>query len=459
MTSLSKLSLPDSLKKYISGGFTFMGSDRIAAVNHEDNRKSALVAFPSGQVISEFPLSPRNLLAPTRGNNLIVRPVKDYALGVMNLTTGTIFKVNQRPALDIYDDVFVAELRSGEVGLYRMEKNVLLGAAQLSNLSLGRLYAAELSHDMRFLALSGRSRGGVWDLNKGEATHYLRGFHGAHLSNDGFLFADFPKFEEAERNVARINLATGEIVPGQKIESQTARQIGPYLAVLKSARQEGKSEVLEEGKVPEFGSNVVLEMLDVPTMRLLWSKAYPKEAPRAWTAPSFNTTVLVWNIKDEASKTAIKSDQRLSQQLSAMKEKEGDYYLQVHDARTGNELGKLLIETGKGSFRLSNVFAARDWVIVTDTQNRVLVYSLKTGTLIGRAFGTFATISEAGLLGVENERGKLALYDLATMNKLDDYTFSSPIAMLRFSPDGQRLFVLTTNQVAYLLDVSADGKA
>ena len=57
-----------------------------------------------------------------------------------------------------------------------------------------------------------------------------------------------------------------------------------------------------------------------------------------------------------------------------MKEKEGDYLVQVLDARNGNELGKLLIETGKGSFRLSSVMAAGDWVVVADTRNRVLVY-------------------------------------------------------------------------------------
>jgi hypothetical protein len=51
-----------------------------------------------------------------------------------------------------------------------------------------------------------------------------------------------------------------------------------------------------------------------------------------------------------------------------LKEKEGDYYLQILDIDTVTHWAKLLIETGKGSFRLSNVFAAGDWVIITDTQ-------------------------------------------------------------------------------------------
>jgi hypothetical protein len=115
---------------------------------------------------------------------------------------------------------------------------------------------------------------------------------------------------------------------------------------------------------------------------------------------------LLWDVTDEAAKTEIKTDARLSRKLAAMKEKEGDYFLQILDVHNGNPLGKLLIETGKGSFRLSNVFAAGEWVIIADTQNRVLVYSLKTGELKGRVFGSFATVSPvAGCCALKTRAG------------------------------------------------------
>lgn len=455
LPSLSKISLNDALKKFIAGGFTFMGNDRLVGVNRENYKKSALITFPAGQVISEFALWRTNLSAPTRGNYLIVRPIKDYAMGVINMSTSTIFKVNERPALDIYEDVFVAEMRNGQVGLYRMEKNELIGTALLPNLTLGRLYVAELSPDMKWLALSGRSRGGVWNLSKGEAALYLRGFRGGYLSDDGFFFADFPKFDTAERNVAKFNLASGEVVPGATIESNNTRQIGPYLVVAKSARADVK-----EGAFVAYGKNVILELRDARTMASLWSKTFPKEAPRTWVFSQRGTMALVWNVTDEAAKAEIKSDARLSQQLTAMKEKEGDYFLKILDANNGNELGKLLIETGKGSFRLANVFVAGDWVVIADTQNRVLVYSLKSGELKGRVFGGAATISPTtNLLCVENESGKLAVYDLNTMEKRDQFVFSSPVSLAHFSPDGQRLFVLTSSQTAYMLDTSRPANA
>jgi len=97
--------------------------------------------------------------------------------------------------------------------------------------------------------------------------------------------------------------------------------------------------------------------------------------------------------------------------------------------------------------------------IVKDTQNRVLVYSLKTGEQKGRVFGAYAAVSQsAKLLCVENETGKLAVYDFETIEKRDEFTFSRPISMLRFSQDGRRLFVLTVAQTVYILDVSSIAK-
>ncbi|HEX7999073.1 MAG TPA: M48 family metalloprotease [Pyrinomonadaceae bacterium] len=453
-TTFSKISLPDLLKKLIAGGFTFIGNDRLVGVNGSDYKKSALVEFPGGKVISEFAVT-GELDAPTRGNYLLIRPVRNYPLGVMDLKNQVIFKSNKRPALDIYDDVLVAEMRNGEIGLYKVEKSELLATALLSNFSLGRVHVAEMSPDMKWLALSGRSRGGVWNLGKNESVLYLRGFRGGYLSEDGFFYGDFPKYETAERNVAKFNLTNGEVVPGQKIESDSTIQAGPFLVVTRTPKEKAK-----EGAAPEYGKDAILEILDVRNMSSLWSKAYPKETPRVWVAPQPETVALVWNVTDSAATTAIKEDARLSQRLAAMKEKEGDYFVQVLDARSGKELGKLLIETGKGSFRLSNVFAAGDWVVVTDTQNRVLVYSLKTGELKGRVFGGYATVApSANLLCVENESGKLALYDLNTMEKRDEFIFSSPVSLVRFSRDGRQLFVLTSTQMAYLLDTAVLANA
>ena len=460
--TLTKLSISDSLRRFIAGGFTFLGSDRLAVINYENVKKSAIIEFPTGKVLTELELWRKGMTGATRGDYLLIRPIKDYALGVMDLSTKTIGKVNKRAALDIYAPFFVAEMRNGEVGLYRLEKNELVSTTLLSNTTIGRLRVAEVSPELKWLALSGRSRGGVWNLNKGEAALSLRDFRGGYVGDDGHFFADFPKVEDVERNIAKFNLNTGEAVSGPKIESNTSYQYGQYLFTIKPVTDKPGKDAESVGKPAirrnpmDYRRNVMVELFDARTMKVLWSQTFPKEAPRVWIAPNNQTMAMVWDISSETAKAEISADPQLKQQLAKMREKEGDYFLKILDSENGKEISKLLIETGKASFRVSNIFATGDSVIVRDNQNRVLVYSLKTGEQKGRVFGSYATVSTASkLLCVENEVGKIAIYDLETMEKRDDFSFSSPISMMRFSQDGKRLFVLTTAQTVYILDVSS----
>ena len=462
-TTMTKVSIPDSIKRFIAGGFTFMGNDRIAAINRENFKKSGILKFPSGEVLTEMELWRPNMTAATRGDYLLIRPIKDYALGVMDLKTKTISKVNERAALDIYEPFFVAEMRNGQVGLYRLDKNEAVATAVVPSNSLGRLRVAEVSPDLKWLALSGRSRGGVWNLSKGEAALTLRNFQGGYVSDDGYFYGDFPKTEDVDRNIARFNLNNGDAVSGPKIEGNTSSQFGQYLFTIKPVKgnenppKDAKEETNFDPK--QYRRNVIVEVFDSRTMKSLWSQTFPREAPRVWLTPVNQTMALVSDVSSEAAKAEISSDPRLTQRLVQMKEKQGDYFLKVIDAQNGKEIGKLLIETGKGSFRASSIFAVGDSVLMTDNQNRVLVYSLKTGEIKGRVFGGYAAVSEPmKLLCVENERGKLAVYDLESMEKRDELSFPTRISMLRFSQDGRRLFVLSREQTVYLLDVSALAK-
>ncbi|MEO7505627.1 MAG: hypothetical protein ABIZ95_00195, partial [Pyrinomonadaceae bacterium] len=55
---------------------------------------------------------------------------------------------------------------------------------------------------------------------------------------------------------------------------------------------------------------------------------------------------------------------------------------------------------------------------------------------------------------VQNAKGTLDLYELKTFQKREQYAFAANIALVQFNPDGKRLFVLTADQTAYVLDTS-----
>ncbi|HEY8459070.1 MAG TPA: M48 family metalloprotease, partial [Blastocatellia bacterium] len=434
LQSRAALPLKGNLKKLIAGGFTFTAPDRMIVYNAENPNKSALLGLPGGEIMEEFPMFPGRLAAATKGDYLLVRPFRKSAVGVVDLARRMAIKGNKTPALDIYDNVFVAERLTGELGLYATDKNELLAAVTLPQNPLGRLRAMSLSSDFKWLAVSQRARGAVWNLTKGERMVQMRGFRGGFFSEDGMFYADFPKEGEIGRQIAALDTRRLVIASGREIKEERVTQYGPFLLVGRPTKKGGK-----------YFEDMTLEVRDVRSFDLLWSRPFGKYAPDYWVAPREGTMILSWPLDSKYARDEIKSDAELSKRLPAMNEQEGDYFLQVLDARTGATKGKLLIETGKGSFRIASAFATGDYVVVADTQNRVLVYSLSTGEQKGRVFGSRPIAGgvdgTGGLMCVENERGKLAVYDLASLEKRDEFIFAHPVSLASFSQDGKRLFV------------------
>jgi hypothetical protein len=86
----------------------------------------------------------------------------------------------------------------------------------------------------------------------------------------------------------------------------------------------------------------------------------------------------------------------------------------------------------------------------------VLLYSLSTGAQKAKWFGFAPRISMNGeRLCLATGRGRLTLYDLRTLKKSSDLYFANPVAAHLFSEDGKKLFVLTNDQTAFVIDVAS----
>jgi hypothetical protein len=311
LTTRQSVSLSGSLKRMMGGGFDFIGPDRLFAVDRENYKNSAVLAFPAGTVIDRVPLSADKLEAPTRGNYLLIRPMKEYAVAAVDLANKTVFKAYKKEAFDFYDKEFVVEQLNGEIGLFGVEKNDLHAKVVLPHSPLGRLRTATLSPDWQWLAVSERSRGAVWNLATGERVFHVRGFRGSYFGEDSALYADFPRFEKDERNIARLDLRKRDASSGPGITEDRVTQYGPLAITIKAAK---------EGNYQE---NVTLEVSNVTTGIILWSRPFAKEAPQYWADTLGQSVTLGWAVTTEAAKAIVKGDAALSQRLAAMKEKEG----------------------------------------------------------------------------------------------------------------------------------------
>jgi hypothetical protein len=94
--------------------------------------------------------------------------------------------------------------------------------------------------------------------------------------------------------------------------------------------------------------------------------------------------------------------------------------------------------------------AAGDTVAVTATDNRTLIYSLKTGMQKGRVFGYMRAVSADGSkILVENGKGEVDLYDTSGLESLVHFTFPVSMVHAEFSADGKSIRILTADQVIY----------
>jgi WD40 repeat protein len=220
----AKIPLRGELSGMLTAGFAFLGPDRILVQNMFDPKNSAVIEFSTGKVQERIPISPRQSMeAPTRGNYVILRPIKDAEVGLLDLQTKNfVIGSTKTSVMDVYDNEVLMQKRSGEAGIFDFAKHEQKGEAELPISSLGTLRAWAVSPDLRWLAASGTSRGAVWDLSASKRLYYTRGFRGVYFDGDQALFADFPKQDPQSRTIARAELSREDMTPSLPIDEKVA---------------------------------------------------------------------------------------------------------------------------------------------------------------------------------------------------------------------------------------------
>ena len=442
------ISLPVHVRELTSHYFTFLGPDRIVGVNFDRPEKSEVVSFPDGRTISKVAMGRQRVSAATHGDYVILRPLQDYAVGVVDLNTSAPVLGSKEPTLDIYDAVYAHAEMDGSLSIVDLATRRPLANVRLPASRLGRVRATSLSSDLHWLAVSGGSRGAVWNLETGDRIFHVRHFNGAWFDARDVLFADFPptnrmQEEKAERSVGLLDPIRGEASSGGKIEEETTLQFGELLVSTKS----------EKHSWPPRDAD--LEVRTIEDRKLVWSAHFDQEQPALWGFPVADRLVYSWPASSKAAKKAMEGNAALKAQIANSKEKEFDWFLEVHELRSGKPLGQILVMTGKGSFRGVGIVAAGNWLVVSDNENRVLVYAVGEAQPRRRFFGHNPALTNSGLLVLENEPGQVNIYDVVSGEKRQELAFPAPLAVSRFCADGRELLAVTSTQTAYLLDVSA----
>lgn len=467
LTSRKKISIGDNIKTLLLTSMDFMTPDKVIGQYGTDVKKSGIFRFPDGERLAQFDLAGASFTATHDEEYVTVRPVSGAAVGLFDLTQKKFLLGNGKPALDGYGKVFVAERRDGEIGLFNVETKQIMGSIALPPSPFGLLRATALSADGNWLVVSDQSRGAAWDLRTGERKLHVRSFRGVNITPDAKAYTEFPKQGKSERSVGLMDLQTGSVTTvGDLATDANVRQHGRYMLLQKAikgdtpkpAKKEQEKEnpfdeQVREKPLPQKG--VLMEMHDVQTGNLLWNREFLNERPAVVVSVIHDSMLLGWSLNSDAANQILKSDAGLKARRDKMGDKAGDQLIELVDPKTGTTKGHFLLETGEASFLPENLRWAGEYMVINDNQNRILIYSIATGELLTRLFGSYPAISSATKqIAVENSPGRVAISDISTGKELGRLSFQHPVSYMRFVQNGARLFVLTSDQTAFMFDTA-----
>jgi WD40 repeat protein len=470
LSSRSVIPVHGSIKAATSTSFVFVTPDEIAGSAGSNGTNSLLVSFPSGEVIRQLNFGSARPSRVTHGDYVLLRPIKDYAVGVLDLKTNDFVRANKQAAFDVYDKTFVSQMKSGEIGLFQ-DSLVPIATLKLPLGPLGNLRTADISQDWSLIAVSFRDRGDVWDLKAGQIIYNLRGFWRGWFNDQGSLYAEFPKEGTTDRFIAPINASTRNITQSQKLESPDVQLHGRYLATLHAPNKPptpakdngGNSDSYDyEGMnihvsdmVTNRLENQILDVGDVQSDKQLWTFPFPKEVPRIYWSTESDRAVFLWH----ASDGAVRAEQQRSPDAShrTTSNKSSFFELEIIDLTNGKPLGWIEVDSHDETLGISYVGAAGDYVVVHDTIGRLLMYSISSGKLLGRFLGrSFEIVPGASpILCINRLKGRIEFYQPGNWSPAATIRLPWPASMIRFTPDGKQLFALTNDQAAYMIDISS----
>ncbi len=475
LQTLKPVSVPGEMKKITKRPYVFLDSNRILAMSSEKIDESGIFSFPEAKRQAKFPFWAMEVTRSADPNYVILKPLSNARLGIYDVSRNKIINGMNKVDAAVWKDQILYEGLAGQLVLAEFgyddeTKRTVIGESKSIDIpaeSIGRLNVAEVSDNFQWLVMSSKTRGGVWNLASGDRKLFVRGFKGAVIGNDGGGIGEFPKLADVNHALVLMNPLASTVDVIRDLPEVGATQHGRFVLIReplpdpKKSNDKKKKEEEDQdsnskaaASESELRSNVRMLLRDVVKDNVVWQRDFTGPAPRYFFDKFSGRLIFYWTLGSSAGKDRLKADPALNARAQKMGNRDDDYLLEIVDAFAAKTVGTVLIETGKGSFDIESANSEGNWLVIRDSTNRILSFTLDDGELKHRFFGSFATINpKVNEVVVENYPGELSIYNLASGEREARLVVGSEVVFLRFSLDGKRLFVLTDRQVAYAFDV------
>ena len=462
----TEVKLPKSVKSILAEHFVFGLNNEIAGFD-QDGGKPRLnrLRFPSGELVDRFALPVAGeLAAAAHGDYLMILNSGNSKVGIVDLKKrqATIgFKVS---AVDIYDDSYAAETQGGALALVGMADGKTIAGILLPFSPLHAAKVSDFSDDGRWVAISGPSRGAIWNLESGKRTAYVVGFDGAFFEKESVIAA-IPRHDNEDARVVQFDTSGSsarklyDIVPEPESKQRLAVDPLTYLtlkALDTDFFQFGPLLIKIQAR-PKSEGGLSMVVCDIRSNKKIWEQGFSRGWPQIFYTRATDTLAMSMDYRH----VDTRDDRVLKARLDAIKNKTPALdanVITVVEAQSGRHISTVVVDSGRRELAAGSVLATRESLLVRDSGGRTLVYSLKSGEPIGKIFGAVRAVSAAGdRMLVEATTGELDLYALPSLDAVAHYAFSSPVVSAEFGENGKSLLVLTGDQGVYKLNLNNAG--
>jgi hypothetical protein len=441
----SEISIGRPLRDNLSGVFAFVSTDRVLISNAHAPQESGVFTWPEGKRVSKSLVPVLPMESVTTGNAVILRQYLTFGAAVFDAATMQVAQTSRSRAFDRYGNTLAAERLTGEIALYDIQSGGQpLATVQLPEANLGRLRGAAHSPDLEWIALSGYSRGSVWNLKTGQNALTFP-FDGGAISNEGIWTTNMEMREKPENGAEKVIVRRGSF------DLRAGKEIASIPTGVNDANHRyyyfGKYELA--ANLDSSGKNKYsIQVKESSSNQVLWTQDM-EDRPQLYVG---NAVVVRYDSSDKTVEAIVNANPELKRRLESMPKKSDVAVLDVLALDTGRSLGRALFDDGGRSVGIAGILAADGVLFVQDSFGRTLSYSLETGERVGQQFGRLLAVDYArGRAAVENELGKIAIYD-GSMKPVLDLSLPAYVVYAGFDSAGKRLLCVTGSQSVFIFD-------
>ena len=503
-----KANLPGAIQKYLSGTLAILNDTRVLVIPRGKPGEPAVRSLRNGDILASPNFQADSAYLATDARYALLYDSGTQGARVFDLKDNRQVETPKNIGVDVLGGELALATDNGDLFLYHPHEHEPFAAILLPLERMSVLRAASVAPALDKLAVAVNGEGALFQIANGKRIMSFQQFSAVNFTDPAtglFLMSgrrsgpspalDYvidrvdahgsvhaaSKDREAGlatglQTILRLDIATTKTSPiwmgtkdllrsgGSVLFEYSFESSGAGGILLPQASDGPSSGGMQAGGVPSMGGVSLpqevgvpfrLRALDPATGKQLWSRSFTGLPPIPFADPQGERLVLSWKAKSAGATAAAMRVAQAKDALKSAKLTDHDSFLEALDARTGKPLGGVLVQSGTGPLNFDSIFSTGDAIIFSRDAVRIYIYSMRDGQLKARLVGVRPSANaQSNLLALSTGSGQLTIYDLNTAAKLDEQIFPDPIAYTHFSEDGQRLFVLTENQDAFVMDMT-----